>query len=83
MLVVDEKVPMTWQKIMMIIAICKAAIGGAGLALALLGAYNVAAAVSALDFLHAVKQSYAFDLVAIAGGAIGGAVSVILKFVSR
>ncbi len=79
MLVADDKVPMTWQKFLMIIAVGKAAIGGAGLALAILGAYNIASAVSAHDWLHAVQQSYAFDAFAAVGGAVGATLKIILR----
>ena len=71
--------PVTWQKFLMFIAIGKAAIGGAGAGLAILGAYNVAAAISATDWIHAVQHAYAFDSIAVVGGIVGAVTKILFK----
>jgi hypothetical protein len=70
---------MAWQTFFKVAAVCKAAIGGAGLALALLGAWNVAAAVSAHDWLTSVQHTYALDAFAATGGVLGAAVKLIFR----
>lgn len=75
----EENLPMSWQKFLMVVAVCKAAIGGAGLALAILGAYNVAAAIAAHDWLVSVQHAYTLDAFAVGGGVIGALVKIIAK----
>jgi hypothetical protein len=74
-----EDIPLTWKRFLMAIAVGKAAIGGAGLALAILGAYNVAAAISAADWLHGVQHAYALDTFAAAGGVTGAIIKMVFK----
>ncbi|HEY8064631.1 MAG TPA: hypothetical protein VIF40_07860 [Methylosinus sp.] len=75
----EENIPMSWQKFLMVVAICKAAIGGAGLALAILGAYNVAAAITAHDWIVSVQHAYTLDAFALGGGVIGAALKIFTR----
>ncbi|HEY8162122.1 MAG TPA: hypothetical protein VIF34_07630 [Methylocystis sp.] len=74
-----ENIPMTWHRFLVVIAVCKAAVGGAGAALALLGAYNVAAAISAHEWLVQVQHAYTFDAFAVGGGVVGALLKIITR----
>lgn len=55
----------------MTLALGKAAVAGAAAGLAVLGAFDVASAISAKEWLTAVQHAYAFDAFAATGGAVG------------
>jgi len=74
-----DDVPLAWRRVLQAIAVGQAAIGGAGLALAFLGAYNVAAAVSTSDWLHAVQHASALDSFAAVGAVAGAVVKIAFK----
>lgn len=65
--------PMIWHYIMLVSAVAKASVLGASLGLALLGALDIAVAVSALEWLEQIQIELYFDKFAIGGGAIGAA----------
>jgi hypothetical protein len=71
-----EAIPVAWKIVMRAIAVGKAAIGGAGLALAILGAYYVAGVVSAHDYLSAGEYHYALNAFAAGGGIVGALFSI-------
>jgi hypothetical protein len=79
MAAMKENIPMAWQQVLAVIVICKAAIAGAGLALAILGALNIVAAISAHEWLESAKHTYALDAFAVGGGIIGALVKAIFK----
>lgn len=60
-----------WQKLLMFTALGKAAVVGASLGLALLGALGFAEAVMARDWLNEMQRAYAFDIAAAAGAGVG------------
>ncbi|WP_159096870.1 hypothetical protein [Pseudovibrio sp. Alg231-02] len=62
---------MSWKMIMGIAAISKAAIVGATLGLATLGALNVTHAAEAVQWLNETKSELFFDYFAIGGGVFG------------
>jgi hypothetical protein len=63
-------IPAFWTRFLVIVSFAKAAVGGAGLALALLGALDVAFAVTARDFLEHMKP-HLIDYAAVGGGVLG------------
>ncbi len=65
-----------WRNILLTIAVGKAAVAGAGLALALLGVLGVASAIGAHDTLVAFQKEY-FDWVAFGGGVVGAGAKII------
>ena len=70
-----EAAPRFWKRLLGAVAVGKAALGGAGLALAIAGAFNIAAAVTAQHWLHDVQKHY-LDYVALGGGVVGGAIGI-------
>lgn len=66
-------IPAFWSWFLIIVGIGKAAIAGAGVALAALGALDIAFAITARDFLHGLKPYY-LDIAAAGGGIIGALV---------
>lgn len=78
----QRETPMFWRKVLLTVALGKAAIAGAGAGLAILGAFDIAAAVTAREWLNEVQHAYALNLFAIGGGvtgAVGGLVKLILR----
>ena len=74
----DMQMPVFWKQFLFIVALGKAAIAGAGFALAALGAYDVAFAITASDVLHTVQKEY-LNYFALGGGALGMALKIVLK----
>ncbi len=70
------QLPEGWRRAMMLVAIGKAAVSGAVVVLAILGALNVASAVAAHDWITTFQKEHLDALVA-SGGA-GGAIFRIL-----
>lgn len=71
-------IPAFWTRFLMIIGIAKAAIAGAGLAIAVMGAFDIAAAAVAKDFLDHMRPQF-LDYAAISGGVTGAAWAVVRK----
>jgi hypothetical protein len=69
-----------WNRLLGAVAVGKAALGGAGAALAIAGAFHVAAAVTAQNWLHDVQKNY-LDYVAIGGGVVGGTFSILSRMI--
>ena len=69
--------PMFWRNLLVFVTVGKAAIAGTGLALAGLGALDIAFAITANDWLQEIQREYV-NYVALGGGAIG-AVGAIIK----
>ena len=65
--------PMIWHYIMIAAATAKAAVVGASLGLAALGALDVAFAVSAQEWLKQIETDLYFNEFAIGGGIVGAA----------
>lgn len=71
--ITHSEIPMFWTRLMFAVAIGKGAIAGAGLALALLGALDVAMAVTAQQWLKSIQANYLEEITL--GGSIIGAVA--------
>lgn len=63
-------VPAFWHTFLMIVAVGKAAIAGAGVALALLGALDIAAAITAQQWMQTVQDQ--INVITAVGGVAGG-----------
>lgn len=61
----------TWNKLIAASALVKAGIAGAGLALAVLGMFDVAAAIVVKDFVEQQKALLSIDIAASLGALIG------------
>ena len=70
------QIPIFWRKLLWLVAIGKSAIVGAGLVLAVLGAADIAFAITAQEMMRDIKPYY-LDFAALGGGIIGAAVRVI------
>ena len=68
------QVPAAWRTFLTIVTIGKGALAGAGLAIALLGLYDVAAAASAQEWLRLLKPYYV-DYATAGGGVVGAAIT--------
>jgi hypothetical protein len=66
----DMTIPVFWTRLLMFVSLAKAAIAGAGLAVAVLGALDIAFAVTARDFLEHIRPHF-LDFAALGGGVIG------------
>jgi hypothetical protein len=64
------QIPTFWSRFLMMVAIGKAAIAGAGLALAAMGALDIAFAITAKDLISNLRPYY-FDYATFGGGALG------------
>jgi hypothetical protein len=71
------KIPAFWRKFLLAVAIGKAAIAGAGLALAGLGALDIAAAITAQEWLNAAQAQ--ITLITAGGGIVGGITGWVLN----
>jgi len=65
------QIPTFWRNFLMAIGVGKAAIAGAGLTLAILGAFDIAAAVTAQHWYAQFQHDYLNQITA-AGGVAGG-----------
>jgi drug/metabolite transporter superfamily protein YnfA len=65
-----QPMPAAWRNVLLVVAICKAAIAGAGLTLAAMGALDIAFAIAAQHWIHEIQPHY-FDLTTAGGGLIG------------
>jgi hypothetical protein len=70
------KIPHAWLQFLYIVGIGKAAIAGAGVAIAILGAMDVVLAITAQDYLRPLKSSWLEEFT-LFGGAVGAAWKVI------
>jgi len=70
----DMQVPAAWRTFLAIVTIVKGALAGAGLTVALLGLYDVAAAAVAQEWLRLLKPHY-LDYATAGGGLVGAAVT--------
>lgn len=68
------QVPAPWRTFLMIVTIAKGGLAGAGLTIALLGAYDVAAAAIAQEWLRMLKPVY-LDYATAGGGLVGATIS--------
>ena len=75
------RIPAFWKRLLMVVGLAKAAVAGAGLALAILGAFDIAAAITARDLIAELKPHY-LDFAAVGGGVIGIAVRSATSWVS-
>jgi len=64
-------VPLYWKKVMYLLVLAKTAVGGAGLAIALLGLFDVAAAVTAQQWLSYFQTEHYLDTFAGVGAGAG------------
>lgn len=67
----ENGIPMHWKYFLLFVVVAKAAVLGASIGLAALGAMDVAVAISASEWLTEAKREYFIDYFAIGGGAIG------------
>lgn len=72
---VGMQFPSGWRRVMMVVTVGKAALSGAVLVLAVLGALNVASTIAAHDWLLAFQRDHLDALVA-GGGAAGAVVKL-------
>jgi hypothetical protein len=63
-------IPAFWTRFLAIVSLAKAAVAGAGLALAALGALDIAFAITARDFLEHIRP-HILDYAAVGGGILG------------
>lgn len=75
--------PALWRNVMLFVAIGKAGVAGAGLALAMLGVADLASAIGLKSFLDGVPMAYVFDLAALSGGVIGAAIRLAWAIAAR
>lgn len=67
------RVPVFWRRFLCTVAIGKAAVAGASLALALLGVLGMASAITAHDAILEFQKEYV-NYFAAAGGVVGGVI---------
>jgi hypothetical protein len=72
------QIPAFWSRFLWLVGIGKAAIAGAGVALAALGALDVAFAITAQEIMREIKPHY-LDIAAIGGGLVGAIVRVFIR----
>jgi hypothetical protein len=72
-------IPIFWKRFLVLVAIGKAAVAGAGVALAILGAMDIAFALSAKAWLSELKPYY-LDVAAIGGGVVGASIRTVWAF---
>ena len=70
---VRADLPALWRNVMLFVAIGKAGVAGAGLALAMLGVADLASVLGLKSILNGVRIDHVFDLAALTGGIIGAA----------
>jgi hydroxyethylthiazole kinase-like sugar kinase family protein len=63
-------VPKFWKTFLLVVAIGKTAVAGAGITLALLGALDIAAAITAQHWMQNVQSQ--INAITAAGGVAGG-----------
>jgi hypothetical protein len=71
-------IPAFWTRFLMLVSFAKAAIAGAGLAMAALGALDIAFAITARDFLEHMKP-HILDYTAVGGGVLGALAKGLLR----
>lgn len=76
----DMPIPLFWKRFLVLVAIGKAAVAGAGVALAIMGALDIAVAISAKAWLTEFKPYY-LDIAAIGGGAVGAVIRTVWAFI--
>ncbi len=74
----QSDMPIYWSNILFFVGIAKAAVAGVGLALAILGALDIATAAAAADWLDKLQDEY-FGAYATLGGVVGAAWKIIFK----
>jgi hypothetical protein len=74
--------PTFWSKLLLVVAIGKAAVGGAGGALAFAGALNIAGAVTAQHWLRDLDRHY-LDYFAYTGGVAGALIATGFRIFAR
>ncbi len=67
---IDMTIPAFWTRLLVFVSFAKAAIAGAGVMVAVLGALDIAFAVTAKDFLDQVRPHF-LDFAAVGGGVVG------------
>ncbi|WP_453951825.1 hypothetical protein [Bradyrhizobium sp. USDA 377] len=70
-------IPAFWARFLVFVSLAKAAIAGAGVAVAVLGALDIAFAATAREFLDQVRPHF-LDFAAIGGGLLGVVVRTVL-----
>ena len=78
-----KEIPMSWRSIFLLIALGKASVAGATVALALLGSLNIAFAVTLSEWLTEIQQDALFNYFAIGGGLAGMLWQGILSILNR
>lgn len=73
----EATIPKYWQGALFAVSLGKAAIAGAGLTIALLGALDILSAVT-VSHLHQFIQSISLPYASAGGGAVGVVLAVIL-----
>lgn len=73
-------IPHFWRRFLLLVAIGKAAVVGAGIALAALGALDITFALTAKVWMAEIRPYY-LDLAALGGGAIGAAARAVWTFI--
>jgi hypothetical protein len=74
--------PPIWRRLLTLVAIGKASVGGAGAALAIAGAFNLAAAITAQHWLKDIEKHY-LDYFALGGGIIGAVGGIFSRVLLR
>jgi len=72
------QIPTFWTLLLAVVALGKAAVLGASLALAVLGAFDIAFAATASHWLDVLQKEY-LNYVAIGGGFIGAVIRAFMR----
>lgn len=75
--------PALWRNVMLFVAIGKAGVAGAGLALAMLGVVDLASTLGLKSLLSGIQIDHVFDLAALSGGVIGAALRLVWAIATR
>ena len=72
-----------WRNVLLFVAIGKAAVAGAGLAMAMLGVADLASAIGARPLLDFINKDHILDIAALGGGVTGAAFRLLWAIIAR
>lgn len=74
----EMRIPTFWKNVLLFASVGKAAIAGAGMTLAILGAFDIAFALTASNMLRDFQHQY-LDYLTLGGGAVGAVVGFFIN----